>query len=166
MAEYLINGETLTGIADAIRTKEGTTDPIAVSDFASRIGAIQAGGDEYFYWNAFRVHTEFDEGMSITFQEITTFKNWIDKGYKIFGIAHAIGTVSGTGITYCMYFEFEYDPETGWTADGRRGLTTAVLSINVDYDSSTGNITFTSGTNGRVFVAANWVMHYGACSII
>ena len=44
MAEYLIQGETLTGIADAIRGKTGGTDPVAVSDMAAAIRAIQAGG--------------------------------------------------------------------------------------------------------------------------
>ena len=44
MAEYLIHGETLTGIADAIRGKTGGTDPVAVSDMAAQIEGIQAGG--------------------------------------------------------------------------------------------------------------------------
>ena len=44
MAEYLIQGETLTGIADAIRGKTGGTDPVAVSDMAAQIEGIQAGG--------------------------------------------------------------------------------------------------------------------------
>ena len=166
MAKYFIQDTTLTGIADAIRSKEGSTDSIAVSDFASRIEAIQAGGDEYFYWRAFRVHTEFDEGMSITFPEVTSFKNWIEKGYKIFGIAHAIGPVSGATTSYCMYFNFEYDPETGWSAEGRRGTSTLILAIDTSYDSSTGNITFTSTTSSRNFSGADWVMHYGACSIV
>ena len=44
MAEYLIQGETLTGIADAIRGKTGGTEPVAVSDMAAQIEGIQAGG--------------------------------------------------------------------------------------------------------------------------
>ena len=44
MSEYLIHGETLTGIADAIRGKTGGTDPVAVSDMAAQIEGIQAGG--------------------------------------------------------------------------------------------------------------------------
>ena len=44
MAEYLIQGETLTGIADAIREKTGGTDPVAVSDMAGKIAEIKAGG--------------------------------------------------------------------------------------------------------------------------
>ena len=46
MAEYLIQGGTLTGIADAIRGKTGGTDPIAVLDMARKIAEIKAvGGD-------------------------------------------------------------------------------------------------------------------------
>ena len=44
MSEYLIRGETLTGIADAIRGKTGGTDPVAVFDMAAQIDGIQAGG--------------------------------------------------------------------------------------------------------------------------
>ena len=44
MAEYLIQGETLKGIADAIRGKTGGTDPIAILDMAAQIDGIQAGG--------------------------------------------------------------------------------------------------------------------------
>ena len=43
MAEYLIQGTTLTAIASAIRTKEESSDPIPVSDMASRINAISTG---------------------------------------------------------------------------------------------------------------------------
>ena len=51
MSEYLIQGETLTGIADAIRGKTGGTAPVAVSDMAAQIEGIQAGGggDDVLY---------------------------------------------------------------------------------------------------------------------
>ena len=46
MNEYIIKGETLTGIADAIREKTGVTDPVAVSDMAGKIAEIKAGGGD------------------------------------------------------------------------------------------------------------------------
>lgn len=42
MSNYLIKGETLTNIADAIREKTGKTDAIAVTDMATEIGDISA----------------------------------------------------------------------------------------------------------------------------
>lgn len=45
MAKYSIEGATLTGIADAIRAKEGSADVIPVSEMADRIAAIQTGAD-------------------------------------------------------------------------------------------------------------------------
>lgn len=45
MAEYLIQGETLTEIADAIRAKNGTTETLSPEQIAAAIGAIQVGED-------------------------------------------------------------------------------------------------------------------------
>lgn len=44
MSEYRIKGETLTGIADAIRKKTGGTEPIPVPDMAAQIEGISGGG--------------------------------------------------------------------------------------------------------------------------
>lgn len=44
MTDYLIQGETLTGIADAIRGKTGGSEPIATTDMASKIDGITSGG--------------------------------------------------------------------------------------------------------------------------
>ena len=41
---YIINSQTLTDIADAIRTKTGGSSPIAVEDMATEIGTISGGG--------------------------------------------------------------------------------------------------------------------------
>lgn len=46
MAEYMIQGDTLTGIADAIRGKTGKSDPIQTSSMAAEIQAIPTGGNE------------------------------------------------------------------------------------------------------------------------
>lgn len=46
MAEYLIQGETLKNIADAIRSKTGRTDKIAVTDMAKAISEITGGAAE------------------------------------------------------------------------------------------------------------------------
>ena len=43
MAEYLIQDTTLTAIGDSIRAKEESSDPIPVSEIASRIAAIETG---------------------------------------------------------------------------------------------------------------------------
>ena len=44
MTKLLIDSDTLTDIADAIREKDGTSSPIQVSDMADRIEDIQTGG--------------------------------------------------------------------------------------------------------------------------
>ena len=44
MSEYLIQGETLTCIADAIRSKTGSADAIAVGEMAGAIDGLKTGG--------------------------------------------------------------------------------------------------------------------------
>lgn len=46
MTEYLIQGETLTAIAEAIRGNNGTTDTIAVADMAAQIANISVSETE------------------------------------------------------------------------------------------------------------------------
>ena len=48
MANYLIEDSTITAIANAIRTKDGTTAAIKGSDIAERIAAIVSGGAEFY----------------------------------------------------------------------------------------------------------------------
>ena len=45
MAEYLIQSETLTALADAIRNKTGKTGAISLTDFASEVEVIETGVD-------------------------------------------------------------------------------------------------------------------------
>ena len=44
MTKYLVEEQTLTDIADAIREQTGDENPIMLSNFASQIGSIQGGG--------------------------------------------------------------------------------------------------------------------------
>lgn len=44
MSEYLIQGQTLTGIADAIRAQLGTEQQYTPESMAAAIGSIQSGG--------------------------------------------------------------------------------------------------------------------------
>lgn len=46
MSKYSIDNTTLTAIADAIREKSGTTDPILTEGMAAAIAAIEAGDVE------------------------------------------------------------------------------------------------------------------------
>lgn len=48
MAKYSIEDSTLSGIADAIREKEGTSDAIPVAELAERISALQGGGGKTY----------------------------------------------------------------------------------------------------------------------
>lgn len=48
MANYLIEDSTITAIANAIRSKDGTTAAIKGADIAARIAAIVSGGAEFY----------------------------------------------------------------------------------------------------------------------
>lgn len=45
MSKYSINDTTLSAIGNAIKTKEGTNEPILVSDFANRITNLSGGSN-------------------------------------------------------------------------------------------------------------------------
>lgn len=46
MAEYLVQGESITAVADAIREKGGTTAPLSFPDgMAAAVRNIKSGGD-------------------------------------------------------------------------------------------------------------------------
>lgn len=47
MSKYLIDSETLTDIADAIREQTGDSNPIAVSSMSTQIANIVGGGHTY-----------------------------------------------------------------------------------------------------------------------
>ena len=47
MSKYLIDSETLTDIADAIREQTGDSNPIAVSSMATQISSISGGSHTY-----------------------------------------------------------------------------------------------------------------------
>lgn len=47
MSLYVIQSSTLGGIADAIRTKKGTSSPIAVTDLANEIASISGGAAKF-----------------------------------------------------------------------------------------------------------------------
>lgn len=47
MAEYLVQGESITAVADAIREKGGTTDPLSFpAGMAEAVRNIQSGGGD------------------------------------------------------------------------------------------------------------------------
>jgi hypothetical protein len=65
MAEYLIQGETLKDIADAIRAKTGERDVIPVKDMATQISGITGGGGE----DIFSVTFMREDGTGIPLRE-------------------------------------------------------------------------------------------------
>ena len=51
MSNYLIQSQTLTDIADAIRSKTGSSSPISGANMASEISAISTGPDGLIAFN-------------------------------------------------------------------------------------------------------------------
>lgn len=69
MSKYLIEQETLSGIADAIREKTGGTDEIRAEDFAAEISDIETGGDippEYVIPTGTKLITQNVTGEDVT----------------------------------------------------------------------------------------------------
>lgn len=94
MAEYLIQEETLVDIANSIRSKIGTAEQLAVSDFALSIEAIEAGGGKTT--KTINIDWSGDEEYTcmisyISNKEIVS----ITRGYDIYDVYESIEAEGG-----------------------------------------------------------------------
>lgn len=118
MAEYLIQNSTLTGIADAIRAKTGSTEAISVIDMASEIGGISIPVEEEVV-----VEADFSTGdMIVEPEEDTAFSKVtiqkpdnllpenIVKGVDIAGIIGEFEGSSGDLEDTLRYLKCQIDP--------------------------------------------------------
>ncbi len=80
MAKYSIEDSTLVGIADAIRAKEGTTDAIPVSSFASRVNAIGGGGVSLKI--AYISGPGYGMAVQVVFEEEMTWGDYVSSEYN------------------------------------------------------------------------------------
>lgn len=75
MAKLIIDSSTMTGIADAVRSKEGSTDAILFADIASKILALKGGGGGTIYtgtslFTAAGHSSRIVTGLSVTGDEL------------------------------------------------------------------------------------------------
>lgn len=84
MAEYLIQGETLTAIGDAIRAKDGSTAQISPGDMPAKIAAIETGGGSIELIAVFQATNEINATMR-SYPFAPKYQNelivWNTKGY-------------------------------------------------------------------------------------
>lgn len=99
MSKYIIDESTLTGIADAIRTKKGTSEAVAVTDFASEVEAIETaeewdgtftvtgepttdGGSGGTGSNTFKFQID---GKEYTAEGGMSWEQWVNSEYNTYG---------------------------------------------------------------------------------
>lgn len=83
MAEYLIQGETLQDIADAIKAKLETTDTVLVSDMAEKILSIKTNPIDFDFNDS---NTKYYQYMLDTFRkQIIIYSILYDVIYEVTG---------------------------------------------------------------------------------
>lgn len=113
MAKVFIEETTLTNIGNAIRDKEGTTELIPVNDMATRITAIETGGNE-----------PTDEELVVTGNCTHRFSyngwNWVINRYgdriTTIDIDSATNMFSSSTTLTEIPFELNFNPDTDYTA--------------------------------------------------
>ena len=158
MSEYLIQGATLTSIADAIRAKTGSEESISVSDMAAEIEALPSGGGDSseveasfkdvlegtyttkFEWpkglinirdHAFRSHPYLSSISSIP-KGITSIGSYsfYDTKISIFSLPETITSIGSCAFSKCSKLSLTSLPE-GLTSIGNETFGTCTrLSIS------------------------------------
>lgn len=106
MSEYVIQGQTLTGIADAIRAQLGTEQQYTPESMAAAIGSIQGSGGTVL------ADSILDGSISGTYKSGTL---QLVKSYKMQGLPNLVGiyapelaTIQSSGLAYNRAMEYVY----------------------------------------------------------
>lgn len=78
LTKYLIEEQTLTDIANSIRTMEGSDDTILVEDYASRITSIEPTTEEYMRLSDFLEYPELIDDNNYINEEVVKCQALID----------------------------------------------------------------------------------------
>lgn len=78
LTKYLIEEQTLTNIANSIRTMEGSNDAILVGEYASRINKIEPSTEEYMRLSDLLEYPEPIDENNYIISEVDKCKTLID----------------------------------------------------------------------------------------
>lgn len=78
ITKYLIEEQTLTDIANSIRTMEGSSDTILVEEYASRISKIEPSTEEYMRISDYLDYPELINENNYTEEEVAKCQALID----------------------------------------------------------------------------------------
>lgn len=122
MSEYLIQGETLTNIADAIREKKGTSDVILVSAFADEISTIETGGGGGG-GNMLTANTEEEMLALITEENIGQFIYYNGvTGTYVNGEYYKVVEDNTPNARYCQLYDLPYSATASDIAVGKQAF--------------------------------------------
>ena len=120
MMDYIIKGTTLTDIADAIRSKNGTTSPILTEKMADAIRDISGGNADDSIVGTWK----FNDEMTTFFDEITTyeefdrFNNEGNSWHELIGYSYVEGEKSEFDTIYAYRINVENDSQLYHTVAG------------------------------------------------
>ena len=78
LTKYLIEEQTLTDIANSIRTMEGSNNTILVEEYASRITSIEPTTEEYMRLSDFLEYPELIDDNNYINEEVAKCQALID----------------------------------------------------------------------------------------
>lgn len=155
MAKYVIDDSTLTGIANAIRSKTGGSDPIEVSQFPERISGIETGGSSDGYSILLSCSIGSNGIISITIPADNPIADAINSGAWT---SMSWVALSGVYDVYCGVTNTNGNP-TWWTYTYLTDVSEA-SAISVNYATitpqkdSAGNITISFLLDSSVYGSA------------
>lgn len=123
MANYIASDTDLTAVANAIRTKGGTSASLAFpADFVSAIGAIETGGGGGL---------KYETGIFTLDTDLTLTND------AVYAIPHGLGEKPSVVIVFAKdYPEADTDPFRGYIwLDKPMGESRMYLTTNASYDS-------------------------------
>lgn len=157
--EYLVKGSTLTGVANAIRSKAGITEAFPLSEFASKIESISAGAS---------VLSGTFKPTSSEIQTITHNLGKTPSGILIYYPISSMATTHSNGLYFAFgttntQFGAIYNDSNRVFAFGTNSITSsgAMTSFIANANSTTFQVAvFRTATSATFYLVSNETYHW------